>query len=110
MAVTTAKLVQTKFVEGAEATQFTATSVTIIDAVTLVNTGTAAALVSLGIVPDGGTAASSNRLVFSHAIRANESFLCPEIVGQVMNANEFLSGISSVSDSVTLMVSGRVIT
>lgn len=110
MTTTPTALVEHKFIEAAETTQFTALSKTIIDAVSVTNTSSSAAELDLGIVPSGGAAGSDNRSVESRTIRAEEAYLCPELIGQLLEVGDFISASASAASSLNIRISGRVIT
>ncbi len=110
MTVTATVLLQDRYISNTEAALFTASSVTIIDAVTVTNISGAVLNFSLSIIPSGVSADNKTVLIKSKDIRVGESYLCPELTGHVMSAASFLSGIASASDSLNIRVSGRVIT
>ena len=80
-------LLESKYAENAQTTQYTAgTGVrTIIDKFT-------------GYSPAGGTLA------------AGETYTFPEVVGQILNAGDFVSTLAAAASSVVIRISGREIT
>ena len=109
MTTTPTALVEAKFIENTEATQVTATSKTIIDAVWVTNTSAGAETLSLSLVVDGGAAGDVNRAIKGRLIRSGETYLCPEVIGQVMETGDFISAIASAASALNIRVTGRVI-
>ena len=111
MTVTVAVLVPPKHMEAVQTTQYTATSVrAIIDKATVTNTNTAAQTFSVNIVTSGGVAGNANLIIDTRTVQPDETYLCPELVGQVLAPGGFISTIASNATSLTLRVSGREIT
>lgn len=110
MTTTPTALIEYKFIENAEATQVTATSTTILDAVSVTNTSSAAATLNLSLVVDGGSAGNVNRAISDKVLRVGETYLCPEVIGQVLETGDFISAISSAASALNIRVTGRVIT
>lgn len=111
MTVTVAVLVPPKQMEAVQTTQYTATSVrAIIDKATVTNTDTVARTFSVNIVTSGGVAGNANLVIDTRTVQPDETYLCPELVGQVLAPGGFISTIASNATSLTLRVSGREIT
>ena len=109
MTTTPAPLVEYKFIESVETTQFTASGVTIIDAVSVTNSSADAVELSLSIVPSGGSVGDDNRAIIEMILRANESYLCPEVLGHVLASGDSISALASAATSLNIRVTGRVI-
>lgn len=108
MAVTAKVLVPPKQLENAQTSQYTATSVrAIIDKATITNTSAANVTVSVNLVTVSGSASSSNLIIDSRTIVPDETYLCPELVGHVLEAGGFISTIAGAATSLTMRVSGR---
>lgn len=108
MAVTAKVLVPPKQLENAQTAQYTATSVrAIIDKATITNTSAANVTVSVNLVTVSGSASSSNLIIDSRTIVPDETYLCPELVGHVLEAGGFISTIAGAATSLTMRVSGR---
>jgi P pilus assembly chaperone PapD len=108
MAVTSKVLVAPKQLENAQTTQYTATSVrAIIDKATITNTSAANVTVSVNLVTSGGSAGASNLIISSRTIVPGEAYLCPELVGQILDSGSFISTIAGAATSLTMRVSGR---
>lgn len=111
MTVTVAVLVPPKQMEASQTTQYTATNVrAIIDKATVTNTDTVSRTFSVNIVTSGGSAGNSNLVIDTRTVQPDETYLCPELVGQVLAPGGFISAIASNATSLTLRVSGREIT
>ena len=111
MTVTVAVLVPPKQMEAVQTTQYTATSVrAIIDKATVTNTDTVARTFSVNIVTSGGVAGNANLVIDTRTVQPDETYLCPELVGQVLAPGGFISTIASNATALTLRVSGREIT
>ena len=111
MAVTVKNLVPPKQLENAQTAQYTAVNCkTIIDKATVTNTNTANVTLSVNLVASGGSAGNSNLILKTRSIVPGETYLCPELVGQVLEAGGFISTLASSATSLTFSVSGREIT
>lgn len=102
-------LVETKYAENAETTQYTAQSGTrtIIDKCTAFSA--AGGTISIKLVPNGGSAGASN-LVVTKTLAANESYTFPEVVGHTLNAGDFISALAGAANTVVIRITGREIT
>ena len=88
--------------------QYTASAVkAVIDKCTITNTNTVNVAFSLNIVSSGGTASNSNLIIDAVTIEPNETYMCPEIISQILEAGSFISTLASVATSLTLRISGR---
>lgn len=94
-----------------DATYYTSTGgKTMIDKATVTNTSASPVTFDANIVESGGSAAAANQVVKSKTIAANETYSCPELVGQVLDTGETLSAKAGANTSLTFSVSGRLIT
>ena len=108
MAVTLKVLVPPKQLENAQTSQYTATNVrAIIDKATITNTSGSNVTVSVNLVTVSGSAGASNLIIDTRTIVPDECYLCPELVGQVLEAGGFISTIAGAGTSLTMRVSGR---
>lgn len=111
MTVTSKALVPAKQMENAQTTQYTAVNCTAyIDKATFTNTSAANVTFSANVVTVAGSAATTNLIVKTRSIAPNETYSAPELVGQVLQAGDFLSTLASTATSITMRVSGREIT
>jgi hypothetical protein len=111
MTVTVKVLIPAKQAENTQTTQYTATSVrAIIDKFTVTNTSASNVTFSCNLVTVAGTAGASNLIVDSRTIVPDETYTCPELVGQALEPGGFISTIASAATSLTIRASGREIT
>jgi hypothetical protein len=61
------------------------------------------------IVTSGGSANNGNLMIDTKTVVPNETYLCPELVGQVLDGGDFISTTASVGSALTLRISGREI-
>ena len=110
MAVTARVLVPPKQLENAQTAQYTATNVrAIIDKATVTNTSASNVTLSVNLVTVSGSAGASNLIIDNRTIVPDETYLCPELVGQGLEAGGFISTIAGAATSLTMRVSGREI-
>jgi hypothetical protein len=111
MAVTVKNLIPAKQAEAAQTTQYTATNCkAIIDKFTVTNTNTVNVTFSVNLVASGGSAGTANLIVKTRSIVPGETYLCPELVGQVLEAGGFISTLAGTATSLTIAASGREVT
>ena len=111
MAVTPKVLIPPKQTEDAQTTQYTATAVkAIIDKFTVTNTSIGNVSISVNLVTVSGTAGADNLVIDARTIAPDETYTCPELVGQVLEAGDFISTLASAATSLTIRCSGREIT
>ena len=111
MAVTIKNLILSKVAEAVSTSQYTAVNCnTVIDKFTVVNTSANPVTFSAHIVAAGGTAADANVVIKDRPIAAGETYPCPELVGQVMQPNSFLSTMAGTVSALTIRASGREVT
>ena len=112
MSVTVKVLVPPLQMQATQTTQYTAPASTkaIIDKATVTNTDTVVRTFSVNLVTTGGSAANANQVVRTRAVVPGETYTCPELVGQALEAGGFISTIASAATALTLRVSGREIT
>lgn len=105
-------LIPAKQAENAQTTQYTATNVTaIIDKFTVTNTTGTAATFAANLVTSGDTAADDNLLIDDQkvSILPGETYPCPELVGHVLGAGDFISTLAGTASALTIRCSGREI-
>lgn len=110
MAVIAKVLVAPLQLATAATTQYTATGVkAIIDKATVTNTDTVNRSFNVHLVTSGGSANNGNLVIDTKTVVPNETYLCPELVGQVLDAGDFISTTASAATALTLRISGREI-
>ena len=111
MAVTVKNIIPPKQAENAQTAQYTATNCKcIIDKFTVTNTNASNVTISVNLVASGGSAGNANLIVKTRSVVPGETYLCPELVGQVLEAGGFISTLASAATSLTITASGREIT
>jgi hypothetical protein len=91
-------------------TQYTAVNCrTIIDKCTVMNYTAGAVQVSIHLVPDGDIAATDNT-VMVRSIQGGETYLCPEVVGHVLEPGDAITTTGGAASSLVIRASGREIT
>jgi hypothetical protein len=61
------------------------------------------------LVTTGGTAGASNLIIDTRTIVPDETYTCPELVGQALDVGGFISTIAGAGTSLTIRASGREI-
>lgn len=111
MAVTVKNIIPAKQVESAQTTQYTAVNArAVIDKFTVTNTSGGNVLFSANLVPPNSSPATSNRVINNREIAPNESYTCPELVGQVLESGGSISTLAGTASALTMYASGREIT
>ena len=110
MAVTVKVLIPAKQAESSQTTQYTAVNVkAIIDKFTVTNTSANNVTFSCNLVTVSGSAATSNLIIDTRTIVPDETYTCPELVGQALDVGGFISTIAGAATSLTIRASGREI-
>lgn len=111
MTVTVKNIIPRKQAENAQTGQYTAVNCkTIIDKFTVTNTSAANVNFSVNLVAASGAASDSNLVLKTRAIAPNETYTCPELVGQVLESGGFISTLAGSAASLTISATGREIT
>jgi hypothetical protein len=110
MAVTILNIIPRKQAEATQTSQYTSSGVkTIIDKFTATNTSGAAVLFSVNLVASSESAGASNLVLQNQSIAAGACYLCPELVGQTLEAGGFISTLADTASALTISASGRQI-
>ena len=110
MTVTVKVLIPAKQAENSQTTQYTATNVkAIIDKFTVTNTSANNVTFSCNLVTVSGSAGASNLIIDTRTIVPDETYTCPELVGQALEPGGFISTIAGAATSLTIRASGREI-
>jgi hypothetical protein len=111
MTVTVKVLIPAKQAENSQTTQYTAVNCkAIIDKFTITNTSAGNLTISVNLVTSGGSPGASNLIMDTRSIAPDETYTCPELVGQALETGGFISTIASAATSLTIRASGREIT
>lgn len=109
MTTIAAAIIPAKQAENAQTTQYTSTAVkTIIDKFTVTNTTGGNVTLAVNLVSQGGAATAAN-LILTRTILAGQAYTCPELVGHVLEAGDFISTLAGAVTSLTIRASGRQI-
>ena len=110
MTVTAKNLVPAKTVEATQTTQYIANGVTtIIDKFTATNYSGSSATISVNLVTATGTASNDNLIIKQRTLAASETYIFPELVGQILPSGGFISTIAGTASAINMRVSGREI-
>jgi hypothetical protein len=108
MTVTAKNLVPAKTVEDTQTTQYIANGVTtIIDKFTATNYSGSSATISVNLITATGTASNDNLIVKQRTLAASETYIFPELVGQILPSGGFISTIAGTASAINMRVSGR---
>jgi hypothetical protein len=110
MTVSIKVLIPAKQAENSQTTQYTAVNCkAIIDKFTITNTSAGNVTISVNLVTSGGSPGASNLILDTRSIAPNETYTCPELVGQSLESGGFISTIASTASALTIRASGREI-
>ena len=111
MTVTAKNLVEGSIVPATDTNVYTTplNTTTIIDKVTTANYDTVSRVVTISIVASGGSVGDAYYIA-KRTLTAKETYIWPEVVGQILNTGDFISVIASNATGVNLRISGREIT
>ena len=110
MTVTVKNIIPAKQAEASQTTQYTATGVKcIIDKFTVTNNSASSATLSVNLIQSGGTAGDGNLILKTRTISPQETYCCPELVGQVLGYDSFISTLAGTASALTIRASGREI-
>ena len=108
MTVTAKNLVPAKTVEATQTTQYIANGVTtIIDKFTATNYSGSSATISVNLITATGTDSNDNLIVKQRTLAASETYIFPELVGQILPSGGFISTIAGTASAINMRVSGR---
>lgn len=111
MTVTAKTLAEGQIVPATDTTIYTApaNTTTIIDKVTSANYDTVSRVVTISIVASGG-AVGDAYFIARRTLATKETYIWPEVVGQILNPGDYVSIIASNATGVNVRMSGREIT
>ena len=69
---------------------------------TVTNDTTTVVTISFNKVASGGAVAATNLIMNLKPIGSQETYECPEVVGQVLDAGDLMSSIASAADQLTV--------
>lgn len=111
MAVVAKALVEGQIIPNSNTTVYTCplSVTTILDKVTSANYDSVARIQTVSIVASGA-AVGDAYYIAKHTFAPYETYTWPEVVGQILNPNDYVSVISSNNTGVNIRISGREIT
>jgi hypothetical protein len=110
MAVSISNIIPAKTAEATQVTQYTSNGVqTIIDKFTATNYSATAATISVNLIIAAGAAGNDNLIVKTKTLQAGETYTFPELVGQVLSNNAFISTIAGTASAINIRASGRLV-
>lgn len=111
MTVTAKVLIPAKIAENTQVQQYVAINVTtIIDKFTATNFSGTAASISVNLVSADDTAGNQNIITKTKVLQPSEVYTFPELVGQILDRNGFISTLAGSANAINIRVSGREIT
>ena len=111
MAVEVLNIIPRKQAENTQTGQYTSDNAkTIIDKFTVTNTSANNVDFSVNLVANGFSPGDSNLVMKSRTIAPDETYTCPELVGQVLESGGFISTLAGAASALTISATGRVIT
>ena len=111
MAINVSNIIPRKQAENVQTAQYTAVNCkTVIDKFTVTNTTGAPVTFAANLVASGGAASAANLVISGKSIAANETYNCPELVGQCLESGGFISTLAGAAASLTISATGREIT
>lgn len=109
MTTTPKVLIASKTAETAETTQYTATNCkATVDKFTATNKGATTASLTVTIVTAGGSAATGHPI--TKQIQPGTTWPFPEVVGQQLEAGDFISTLGGAASTISIRASGREFT
>jgi hypothetical protein len=108
VAISIKSFLPAKFAENSQTSQYAPVSArAIIDKFTATNSGSAVVVFSVNIVPNGGVASASNRILSLRSIMPGETYNCPELVGHVLDNGAAISTLCDTASALIICISGR---
>lgn len=107
MTTTTKCLLEAKYAEDVQTTQYTSPTGTRAMIDQMLAYSAAGGTITVNLVASGGAAGASNLFV-SKTLAANETAIL--VAGQTLNAGDFISTDTAAASTVTIRISGRELT
>ncbi len=106
------EIITARFAPATQTVLYTSPSgvVTRLDKISVTNVTGAVALISINLVPFGGTVGSSNLTTSNQAIQANSTFNSPNEYGHCLNAGDSISVIAGTASALVIAVAGTQLT
>lgn len=110
MAVIVKNIIPAKHAEAAQTGQYLASGVkTIIDKFTATNTSATNVVFSCNLIKVNDSAGNDNLIIDGKIILPGGTYLCPELIGQVLEDGGIISTLCDTASALTISASGREI-
>lgn len=110
MSILVANIIPRKQAEATETVQYTVSSgTTIIDKFTVTNVSAVAVSFSCYLPASGVAFDPANKILDNQLINPDETYLCPELIGQVLAAGGTIVTVAGAAAALTISASGREI-
>lgn len=111
MTVTAKCLIEAKYAEASEATQYAApaASSVLIDKFTATNVSASDAALTVHLVPGGTYAASDNIITKDLTLAAGQTRSLAELAGHVLDPTDCITTTASAASAIVIRASGRVV-
>lgn len=111
MSTTIKALIPAKQLEDVQTIQYISANVkALIDKCTVNNTSSGNVVLAVNLLNvSSDPASNSNLFVKNRTLAPNEAYLCPEIIGHVLEPGGAISTLAGASSSLSIRVSGREI-
>jgi hypothetical protein len=112
MAVTAKVLINAKYASSSSNVEYTVPvgTRTIIDKFTATNTDTGAVLLTVWLIPSGGSEADSTKIIKTKSIAAAATSDCTELQNQILAAGDTVKVLCDTASKLAIRMSGREIT
>jgi hypothetical protein len=112
MAILAKPLINAKYAANSATTEYTspASTRTIIDKFTVTNITGVAVTLTVHLVPSGGSADNTNKIIDALSVAANATTDISSLQNQILAAADFISVLASAANSLVIRASGRQVT
>lgn len=111
MTITVKNIVPRKLAEDVSTTQYTANNCKcLIDKFTVTNVSASNVEFNVFLVAVGDAPNDANLVLDTRVLAPTETYLCPELVGQALEAGGYISTLAGAANSLTISATGREIT
>lgn len=102
-------IIEAGYVPNSETTAYTAAAGvrTTLLKYSVTNVTASSATVTVKLVASGGSAGTSNTIVSAKAIAAGETYTFPELIGQTLNAGDFISELAGTASALVRRCTAR---
>jgi len=105
MAITS--IIPARAMSSTQTTQYTSAGFkTVVSKLTVTNTGTSNTVFNVNLVSAKDTPNSGNLIISQRTIAPKETYTCPEMVGQVIGVNGYISTSAGSSGTLTISAAG----